>query len=259
MSYEDEKEFFKKHLDHIHVLKFHGNGDSILYSNLKPQGKKSYIVTELAENGDLLDWSNCVGAFPEPMARYFFKQLIAGVTHCHKSGIVHRDLKLNNMFIDKEFNVKIADFGTAKVITNEECQSPSIGTVAYSPPELYTLGPGETYDGIKFDIYSCGIILFQLLVGCVPFVNSDLTDKTNFYHTAHNQKRAFNDKFALSRDVARLFHNLIAEDPEMRPSIQEIIEDFSWMDDDENESCTKEEIAEHFHRYQLQKEQKKEV
>ena len=104
--------------------------------------------------------------------------MLSGLEHCHSNGLAHRDLKLSNLLINQDYDVKIADFGTAMII--EEGSEETVGTPAYMPPELYWR-PNAEYDSKAFDIYSCGIILFHLLTGSVPFPNADITNENCFY------------------------------------------------------------------------------
>ena len=149
----------------------------------KPDGEKLFIVSELATNGDVYEWLNHVKqvqntGFPENLARNIFKQMLSGLEHCHSQGLAHRDLKLPNLLIDQNYDVKIADFGTA--IPINENPEEFVGTRTYMPPETYS-GAGQVYDAQAFDIYSCGIILFHLLTGDVPFLDSDVTKPDCYY------------------------------------------------------------------------------
>ena len=105
------------------------------------------------------------------------------------------------------------------------------GTMAYVPPEVHTLAPNEVYDGKKFDIYSCGIILYQLLTGKLPFQDSNVTDRDNFYQKVFKFQREFTQASGLSRHAGRLFFQMVTRDPDERPEIDEIRES-SWMEGD---------------------------
>lgn len=102
-------------IQHPNVLRAIEIGENVLvYADNKkdtPQVMKKYIITEIADGGELFDWVVVGGKFGEPLARFYFKQLIEGIKVCHKIGIVHRDLKCENLLLDKDLNLKIADFG----------------------------------------------------------------------------------------------------------------------------------------------------
>lgn len=104
---------------------------------------------------------------PEELAHFYFVQLLAGVDYLHKSGIVHRDLKPENLLLDAEGNLKITDFGLSTVFIYQGGRrqlSTACGTPPYSAPEIVLLNYDE-----RVDIWSCGIILYVLLVGSMPF------------------------------------------------------------------------------------------
>jgi len=89
----------------------------------KKNGKKKdvgYIVFELESGGELFDYVLETGAFPEPIARYYFKQLIDGLQYCHERGVAHRDLKPENILFDSDFNLKIADFGLSAPVDGKD-------------------------------------------------------------------------------------------------------------------------------------------
>lgn len=102
----------------------------------------------------------------EPQARRFFQQIIAAVEYCHSHGIVHRDLKPENLLLDKQYNVKIADFGLSNVMRDGDFLKTSCGSPNYAAPEVIS---GKLYAGPEIDIWSCGVILYVMLCGRLPF------------------------------------------------------------------------------------------
>ncbi|KAI9670871.1 MAG: hypothetical protein M1817_003756 [Caeruleum heppii] len=130
-----------------------------------------YLVLEYVEGGELFDYLVAAGRFREFEAVRYFRQILAGLTYCHHFNICHRDLKPENILVDRNKNVKIADFGMAalqpaNILLNTSCGSPH-----YAAPEICE---GKHYHGDKVDIWSCGIVLFTLLVGRVPFDDVDV-------------------------------------------------------------------------------------
>nr|CAD1838751.1 unnamed protein product [Ananas comosus var. bracteatus] len=118
-------------------------------------------------------------------ARYFFQQLISGVSYCHFMQICHRDLKLENTLLDGSPapRVKICDFGYSKSSLLQSMAKSAVGTPAYIAPEVL-FGPGE-YDGKQADVWSCGVTLYVMLVGAYPF--EDPKDPKNFRKTINNK------------------------------------------------------------------------
>ncbi|XP_044841572.1 testis-specific serine/threonine-protein kinase 4 isoform X3 [Mauremys mutica] len=148
---------------------------------------RHYIVMELAPGGDILEWIQNSGPCAEPLAGRWFAQLTLGVAYLHSKGIVHRDLKLENLLLDKRENVKISDFGFSKqlVSQSEGPASPSYpllagasplsqtycGSFAYACPEILL---GLPYNPFLADTWSMGVILYTLAVAHLPFDDTNL-------------------------------------------------------------------------------------
>mmetsp|Transcript_154187 Transcript_154187/g.287445 ORF Transcript_154187/g.287445 Transcript_154187/m.287445 type:complete len:478 (+) Transcript_154187:47-1480(+) len=125
------------------------------------------MVLELAPNGDLFDYIVRQGRVPEVDARRVFQQIVSGVDHCHAHMIVHRDIKPENILMGNNFDVKIADFGFAARMIPGELLKSSCGSPNYAAPELFYRGCA--YRGPEVDIWSCGVVLYALLCGELPF------------------------------------------------------------------------------------------
>lgn len=116
--------------------------------------------------GELFDYIVQVGKMPEHEARRFFQQIICAVEYCHFHNIVHRDLKPENLLLDHNLNVKIADFGLSNIMRDGDFLKTSCGSPNYAAPEVIS---GKLYAGPEIDIWSCGVILFVMLCGRLPF------------------------------------------------------------------------------------------
>ncbi|GAN05955.1 pkinase-domain-containing protein [Mucor ambiguus] len=125
-----------------------------------------FIVSEHCPHGDLFDALAKKGRFPEPHARRWFLQLIDAIQYCHSLGIIHRDLKLENILLDENNNVKICDFGFARQTDKNQLLKTFCGSLAYSAPEVIQR---QNYSGPATDIWSLGVILYTLLAGELPF------------------------------------------------------------------------------------------
>lgn len=138
----------------------------------KKNGKSKevlYIALELAQAGELFDFISISGEFSEQLARYFFKQLLSSVEYCHRRMIAHRDLKLENLLLDQDFNIKLADFGFAAQLEGHNGNGllkTKLGTYGYRAPEIILEQP---YEGKPVDIFAAGVILFTMVAKLPPF------------------------------------------------------------------------------------------
>ena len=146
-----------KLVDHPHVLGLHD-----VYEN----DKELYLIMELAPGGELFDYLVSKGRLSLRESLRFMRQLIEAMAFCHNNCVCHRDLKPENLLLDKQMNLKIADFGMAGLQASGKLLATSCGSPHYAAPEVIR---GQKYDGRKADIWSCGVILYALLAGTLPF------------------------------------------------------------------------------------------
>uniref|UniRef100_A0A8C5D0U0 Serine/threonine-protein kinase BRSK2-like n=1 Tax=Gouania willdenowi TaxID=441366 RepID=A0A8C5D0U0_GOUWI len=167
-----------KLIEHPHVLKLHD-----VYENKK----YLYLVLEHVSGGELFDYLVKKGRLTPKEARKFFRQIISALDFCHSHSICHRDLKPENLLLDEKNNIRIADFGMASLQVGDSLLETSCGSPHYACPEVIR---GEKYDGRKADAWSCGVILFALLVGALPFDDDNLRNllekvKLGVFHMPH--------------------------------------------------------------------------
>uniref|UniRef100_A0A2I2Y9C0 BR serine/threonine kinase 2 n=1 Tax=Gorilla gorilla gorilla TaxID=9595 RepID=A0A2I2Y9C0_GORGO len=167
-----------KLIEHPHVLKLHD-----VYENKK----YLYLVLEHVSGGELFDYLVKKGRLTPKEARKFFRQIISALDFCHSHSICHRDLKPENLLLDEKNNIRIADFGMASLQVGDSLLETSCGSPHYACPEVIR---GEKYDGRKADVWSCGVILFALLVGALPFDDDNLRQllekvKRGVFHMPH--------------------------------------------------------------------------
>ncbi|THU50594.1 hypothetical protein C4D60_Mb06t21890 [Musa balbisiana] len=203
-----------RRLAHPNILKLH---------EVMATRSKIYLVMEHAPGGDLLA---CVarrgGLLPEHAARRYFQQLVSALHYCHARGVAHRDLKPQNLLLDRDGNLKISDFGLAALpeqLRDGRLQT-ACGTPAYTAPEVIRR---KGYDGAKADAWSCGVILFVLLAGSLPFDDANLA---LMYRRIHKRDYAF-PKW-VSPPARRLLYRLLDPNPETRITIAVLME-HPWL------------------------------
>ncbi|CAN7079969.1 unnamed protein product [Brassica oleracea var. botrytis] len=131
-----------------------------------------YVVMEYVKSGELFDYIVEKGRLQEDEGRNFFQQqIISGVEYCHRNMVVHRDLKPENLLLDSRCNIKIADFGLSNVMRDGHFLKTSCGSPNYAAPEVIS---GKLYAGPEVDVWSCGVILYALLCGTLPFDDENI-------------------------------------------------------------------------------------
>lgn len=132
-----------------------------------------FFVMEYVNAGELFDYIVEKGRLNEDEARHFFQQIISGVEYCHRNMVVHRDLKPENLLVDSKRNVKMADFGLSNVMCDGHFLKTSCGSPNYAAPEVIS---GNLYAGPEVDVWSCGVILYALLCGSLPFDDGNISN-----------------------------------------------------------------------------------
>ncbi|OVA06869.1 Protein kinase domain [Macleaya cordata] len=180
------------------------------------------IVMEYAAGGELFERICSAGRFSEDEARFFFQQLISGVSYCHSMEICHRDLKLENTLLDGSPTprLKICDFGYSKSALLHSQPKSTVGTPAYIAPEVLSR---KEYDGKIADVWSCGVTLYVMLVGAYPF--EDPEDPRNFKKTIGrimSVQYSIPDYVRVSADCRHLLSRIFVANPSKRITIPEI-------------------------------------
>ncbi|XP_020999659.1 CBL-interacting serine/threonine-protein kinase 21 isoform X2 [Arachis duranensis] len=132
---------------------------------------KIYIVMEYVSGGQVLDKMSYEKKLNEHVARKLFQQLIDAMDYCHNKGVYHRDLKPENLLLDSKGNLKVSDFGLSALQKPNDVLNTRCGSPCYVAPELIL---SKGYDGASADVWSCGVILFELLAGFLPFDDHNL-------------------------------------------------------------------------------------
>ncbi|KAM0937413.1 putative protein kinase CAMK-OST1L family [Dioscorea sansibarensis] len=180
------------------------------------------IVMEYASGGELFERICNAGRFSEDEARFFFQQLISGVSYCHSMQVCHRDLKLENTLLDGSAapRLKICDFGYSKSSVLHSQPKSTVGTPAYIAPEVLLK---KEYDGKIADVWSCGVTLYVMLVGAYPF--EDPEEPKNFRKTIQRilgVQYSIPDYVHISPECQHLISRIFVANPSMRITISEI-------------------------------------
>ncbi|XP_050720077.1 serine/threonine-protein kinase BRSK2-like isoform X3 [Eriocheir sinensis] len=194
-----------KLIEHPHVLGLYD-----VYENKK----YLYLVLEHVSGGELFDYLVKKGRLTPKEARRFFRQIISALDFCHSHSICHRDLKPENLLLDEKNSIRIADFGMASLQPEGSMLETSCGSPHYACPEVIR---GEKYDGRRADVWSCGVILYALLVGALPF------DDDNLRQLLEKVKRGvFHIPHFVPPDCQDLLRGMIEVNPEKRFTLEEI-------------------------------------
>ncbi|VDM52295.1 unnamed protein product [Angiostrongylus costaricensis] len=194
-----------KLIEHPHVLHLYD-----VYENKK----YLYLLLEHVSGGELFDYLVRKGRLMSKEARKFFRQIISALDFCHAHNICHRDLKPENLLLDERNNIKVADFGMASLQVEGSMLETSCGSPHYACPEVIR---GEKYDGRKADVWSCGVILYALLVGALPFDDDNLRNLLEKV-----KKGAFHIPHFVPSEVQSLLRAMIEVDPAKRYSLSDV-------------------------------------
>eukprot|EP00818_Percolomonas_sp_WS_P010755 CAMPEP_0117455254 /NCGR_PEP_ID=MMETSP0759-20121206/11263_1 /TAXON_ID=63605 /ORGANISM="Percolomonas cosmopolitus, Strain WS" /LENGTH=390 /DNA_ID=CAMNT_0005248549 /DNA_START=343 /DNA_END=1515 /DNA_ORIENTATION=+ len=183
-----------------------------------------YVVLQLVTGGELFDKIVAAERFTESTARRFFQQLIMGVSYCHAQGVAHRDLKPENLLVDDKDNLKITDFGLSTLAAGKHGKKQLLqtccGTPNYVAPEVLK----ETgYEGFKADIWSCGIILFVMLAGYLPF---DADDVNILFKKIESGKFTYPPYF--NKSVRDLLSKMLQVNPKKRITM-DAVKNHKWF------------------------------
>ncbi|XP_050531158.1 serine/threonine-protein kinase SIK3-like isoform X2 [Daktulosphaira vitifoliae] len=198
-------------LSHPHIVR--------LYQVMETE-KMIYLVTEYAAGGEIFDYLVKNGKMDEPSACHIFRQIVEAVSYCHKKNIVHRDLKAENLLLDIDNNIKLADFGFSNHFHEGKLLSTWCGSPPYAAPELFQ---GQEYDGPKADIWSLGVVLYVLVCGSLPFDGNTLK-----VLRANVLSGMFRVPYFMSASCEHLIRHMLVIEPEKRLSLNQIVS-HKWM------------------------------
>ncbi|XP_061463183.1 testis-specific serine/threonine-protein kinase 5-like [Rhineura floridana] len=221
---EYTKKFLPREIYSLNVTYKHLNVIQLyeMYRN----SKRTYLVLELASRGDLLEHINATSdrrEFPgleEEEARRLFRQIVSAVAHCHNVGIVHRDLKCENILLDERGFIKLTDFGFAnRYSLKNSLMSTFCGSVAYTAPEILM---SKKYNGELADLWSLGVILYAMVTGKLPF------KERQPHKMIHVIKQGLAFRQPISPECQNLIEGLLQLKPAARLGLQQVAT-HRWM------------------------------
>ncbi|KNE67824.1 CAMK/CAMKL/MARK protein kinase [Allomyces macrogynus ATCC 38327] len=202
-----------KTLHHPHIVR--------LYEVIETKSTV-FLVMEYSSGGELYDYLVVHGRMKEKEARAKFRQILSAVSYCHKKRVIHRDLKAENLLLDTNLDIKIADFGFSNQFDPEGKLDTFCGSPPYAAPELFQ---GRRYVGPEVDVWSLGVILYVLTTGCLPF------DGKNLQEMRESVCRGkYRIPFYLSDSCEKLLRKFLVRDPTKRASL-DIIADDPWLNE----------------------------
>ncbi|XP_029973603.1 MAP/microtubule affinity-regulating kinase 3a isoform X4 [Salarias fasciatus] len=202
----------QKLLREVRIMKILNHPNIVKLFEVIETDRTLYLVMEYASGGEVFDYLVAHGRMKEKEARAKFRQIVSAVQYCHQKHIVHRDLKAENLLLDADMNIKIADFGFSNEFTLGNKLDTFCGSPPYAAPELFQ---GKKYDGPEVDVWSLGVILYTLVSGSLPFDGQNLKEL---------RERVLRGKyripFYMSTDCENLLKRFLVLNPAKRGTLE---------------------------------------
>ncbi|XP_075049358.1 MAP/microtubule affinity-regulating kinase 3 isoform X6 [Mixophyes fleayi] len=210
----------QKLLREVRIMKILNHPNIVKLFEVIETEKTLYLIMEYASGGEVFDYLVAHGRMKEKEARAKFRQIVSAVQYCHQKHIVHRDLKAENLLLDADMNIKIADFGFSNEFIVGNKLDTFCGSPPYAAPELFQ---GKKYDGPEVDVWSLGVILYTLVSGSLPFDGQNLKEL---------RERVLRGKyripFYMSTDCENLLKRFLVLNPTKRGTLEQIMKD-RWI------------------------------
>lgn len=214
----------KKLLSEIQIHKSMKHPNIVQFIDCFEDDTNVYILLEICPNGSLMDLLKKRKVLTEPEVRYFTTQIVGAIKYMHNRRVIHRDLKLGNIFFDSNYNLKIGDFGLAAVLANDRERKYTVcGTPNYIAPEV--LAGKHSGHSYEVDIWSIGVMIYALLIGKPPFQAKEVNI---IYERIKSGDYIFPREKPTSKEVMVLIQDILSIDPIERPSLDEIM-DYVWF------------------------------
>merc|ERR1719262_1004174 len=198
----------------IHILKLIRHQHIIQLYEIIETPRQLYLIMEYANGGELFDYIVAHGRVEEKQACRFFQQILAGVEQIHRTNVVHRDLKPENLLLDEHQNIKIVDLGLSNTFQDGQLLKTACGSPCYAAPEMIA---GKRYVPSLCDVWSCGVMLFALICGYLPFEDQNTANLYKKILAAHYQVPDFT-----SHSARDLIAGMLTTEPSQRLTIPRI-------------------------------------
>ncbi|KAI6654587.1 Serine/threonine-protein kinase SIK3-like [Oopsacas minuta] len=215
-----DPENLKKVTREVRIMKLLDHPNIIKLYEVMTTPQLLYIVTEFAQNGEMFEYLVNNGRMPERDACTAFKSIVEAVDYCHKRSIVHRDLKAENLLLDENNNIKIADFGFSNHFSKDSFLRTWCGSPPYAAPELFQ---GKEYVGPEVDIWSLGVVLYVMVCGVLPFQGKDIPELRNRVLLGR-----FRIPFFMSEGCENLIRRMLVLDTSKRIQLDKVLS-HSWL------------------------------
>lgn len=264
-NYKDNSLFIKEYNNYTKNLKDNPSEHIIKfkYSNgINKNNIFNYIILEYAENGNIYKYIDKQGGFDEIYCKLIFEQILNGVKDLHEAGLCHKNLTINNILLGKKYQIKISNLCYSDN-NSKMCKHNNCGVKYYKSPEALK---EPSYDGIKSDIYSLGIILLELSTGknghLLYLYYKHYFEMKHFKLFWDSVELNLDTKLSLSNELKDLILKMIAYHPENRYTIQEIFES-DWMSemklDEEEKSKLDDKLISEFDKRKLKMDEMKNI
>ncbi len=204
------------------MKKVFGHPNVIKLLEVFENSKYVFCVMEYALKGDLLSYLKKKKFIKEKESKLIFYQICLGVRYMHSNGVVHRDIKLDNILIDEKEHCKLCDFGVSRFIQKDEKIYEKCGTPAYLAPEIIK---ENGYSGFKVDIWSLGVLLFCLVTGKMPF-RADTLEK--LHKNICSGEFNYENEANIDQSAKNLISKMLVVDPDKRIDINDVLE-AEWL------------------------------
>lgn len=223
---KNKKSNKEKILNEINIFKKLNNDNIIQYYNHFFSDNYCYILQEYFDKGDLHNMMISKKNISEIDSKYYIKHISNGIKYMHNNNYIHRDIKLENILINSNNDIKICDFGFT-IFQYGNSITGKLGTIQYVAPEIIL---NKSYNGFKSDIFSLGVLLFTMLYGTYPFIDRPIDTNINDIIYCSKTVKAikknyinYNDNIKLSNNVIMLLNNMLLFDSNNRYNIDNIV------------------------------------